>query len=62
MSIQPVRGDVPPCPICSGRMNVVFERVNQIVAVCVDCRSGLTVPASAWDVERLKRLGKWADR
>jgi uncharacterized protein YbbK (DUF523 family) len=45
--------------MCSGRMEVVYQRNNQQVTVCEDCHSGLTVPASAWDVVRIKRETKW---
>lgn len=47
------------CPICRGKMELVYDRYHQKVVVCMDCRSGLTVPDSAYEVERLKREGKW---
>lgn len=47
----------PACPICSGRMELVYDRLNQQVCVCIECHSGLTIPASAWDVQRRKRSG-----
>jgi hypothetical protein len=48
--------DVAPlCPICNGKMEVVYYRPHQKVCVCVDCQSGLTVPAAAIEVARLKR-------
>ena len=47
------------CPICGGRMEVVYARNNQQVCVCTDCHSGLTVPNTAWDVVRIKRDAKW---
>jgi hypothetical protein len=40
-------------------MAVVFHRYGQMVAVCVDCHSGLTIPAAAREVGRLKREKKW---
>jgi len=49
--------DTPTCPICGGRMEVVYNRSQQIVAVCVDCHSGVTIPAKAREVVRLKRSG-----
>jgi hypothetical protein len=49
----------PPCPICEGTMQLVYDRFNQQVCVCVDCHSGLTIPSSAWEVIRLKREKKW---
>ena len=39
-------------------MEVVYQRNNQQVTVCKDCHSGLTIPASAWDVVRIKREAK----
>ena len=51
--------DLPACPICSGAMEVVFHRHGQMVAVCVDCHSGLTIPAAAREVGRLKHEKKW---
>jgi hypothetical protein len=50
---------VPVCPICEGRMEVVYARNNQNVSVCTDCHSGLTVPGSAWDIVRIKHEAKW---
>lgn len=47
------------CPVCEGQMDVVYERHNQQVLVCVDCHSGLTVPGAAWEVVRIKREAKW---
>ena len=47
------------CPICDGKMEVVYSRNNQQVTVCTDCHSGLTVPAGAWDIVRIKRESKW---
>lgn len=44
---------VPPCPTCAGRMEVVYDRQTAMVAVCVDCHSGITVPRSAHDVTPL---------
>ena len=46
------------CPICDGKMEVVYCRNNQQVTVCTDCHSGLTVPSTAWDVVRIKRESK----
>ena len=47
------------CPICEGKMEVVYARNKQQVCVCQDCHSGLTVPATAWAVVRGKRDAKW---
>lgn len=46
------------CPICGGLMETVYSRNRQKVCVCVDCRSGLTVPDTAWDIVRVKREAK----
>lgn len=50
---------IPPCPMCEGRMEIVYDRQTTTVAVCIDCHSGITVPRAARDVARLKRDGKW---
>jgi hypothetical protein len=41
-------------------METVYDRYNQKVFVCVVCHSGLTVPATAWNVARLKRSQRGA--
>ncbi len=51
--------DIPACPICAGKFELVYDRYHQKVVVCGDCHSGLTVPGSAWTVARLKRDGQW---
>lgn len=33
-------------------MELVYDRPNTKVCVCVDCHTGITVPAHAWDVAR----------
>ena len=43
------------CPVCDGEMEVVYARNNQQVCVCVDCHTGVTVPATAWQRMRDKR-------
>jgi len=43
------------CPICGGEMEVVYNRTQSKVCVCVDCHSGVTVPTSAWQVVKAKR-------
>ena len=43
------------CPVCDGKMELVYERHRQKVVVCVDCQSGLTVPEAAWEIARSKR-------
>jgi hypothetical protein len=47
----------PECPICRGKMELVYDRLNQQVCVCTDCHSGLTIPATAWEILRRKRSG-----
>ena len=49
---------IPACPICDGRMEVVYDRHHQIVAVCIDCHTGLTIPRGAREILRLKRDGE----
>jgi ssDNA-binding Zn-finger/Zn-ribbon topoisomerase 1 len=46
---------VKNCPVCGGEMELVYDRHHQKVMACVDCQSGLTVPASAWEIARAKR-------
>jgi hypothetical protein len=41
-------------------METVYDRSNQKVFVCTACHSGLTVPASAWNIARLKRTARGA--
>jgi hypothetical protein len=47
------------CPICGGKMEVVYDRVQSKVCVCVDCHSGIAVPASALRIARAKREGRF---
>ena len=46
---------VAACPVCGGRMELVYDRHHQKVVVCVDCQSGLTIPQAAWEIARIKR-------
>ena len=39
-------------------MEVVYDRFNQRVVVCLDCHAGLTIPATAAEIVRLKREKK----
>jgi ssDNA-binding Zn-finger/Zn-ribbon topoisomerase 1 len=50
---------ITSCPVCRGRMELVYNRNGQQVVVCKDCHSGLTVPAAAWNIARVKREAKW---
>ena len=36
-------------------MELVYDRFNQQVFVCVECHSGITIPFTAWEIQRLKR-------
>ena len=45
----------PQCPVCQGKMELVYDRSSQQVCVCVDCQTGLTIPAAAWEIRRTKR-------
>jgi ssDNA-binding Zn-finger/Zn-ribbon topoisomerase 1 len=53
-----VRPAIGTCPICDGRMEVVYARHNQQVSVCIDCHTGITIPAVAWNIVRIKRASK----
>lgn len=48
----------PACPICEGQMELVYDRFNQQVFVCVECHSGITIPITAWEIQRIKRSRK----
>ena len=50
------------CPVCGGKSALVYDRYHQKVYVCVDCKSGLTIPSSAAEVQRLKRERKWTPK
>jgi hypothetical protein len=43
------------CPVCGARMETVYERHSQQVRVCVECRTSVMVPGSAWEVVRRHR-------
>ena len=55
----PDTSELPDCPVCFGRLDLVYDRFNQRVYVCVDCHVGVTIPESAWDVVRQKREHRW---
>jgi hypothetical protein len=50
---------VKACPVCEGAMEIVYDRNSQQVIVCADCHTGVTVPATAWNIARVKREAKW---
>ena len=51
----PDASELPDCPVCSGRLDLVYDRFRQKVYVCVDCHVGVTIPDSAWDIVQKKR-------
>lgn len=50
---------VAMCPVCGGKMELVYDRRHIRASVCIDCHTGITVPTDAWDVARVKRAVKW---
>ena len=50
---------VAVCPVCGGKMELVYDRRHISASVCVDCHTGITIPKDAWDVARVKRNVKW---
>ena len=42
---------VATCPICEGKMNIVYERNNQTVSVCASCHTDVTA-FGAWTIAR----------
>lgn len=51
---------MPSCPICEGKMEKVYDRYHQQVCVCVDCHTGITIPASARNIALLKKQNRTA--
>jgi hypothetical protein len=43
-------------------MEIVYSRNAQQVVVCKDCHTGVTVPASAWNIAHVKREAKWVPK
>jgi len=41
---------VPTCPICGGKTEFVYDRPHLKVCLCVDCHTGINVPAEAWEI------------
>ena len=39
------------CPVCEGKMNIVYERNNQTVSVCASCHTDVTA-FGAWTIAR----------
>ena len=50
---------VAVCPVCGGKMELVYDRRHISASVCIDCHTGITIPTDAWDVARIKRSVKW---
>lgn len=50
---------VAVCPVCGGKMELVYDRRHISASVCVDCHTGITIPTDAWEVARVKRSVKW---
>jgi len=36
-------------------MELVYDRLTQQVCVCTDCHSGVTIPSTAWEIQKQKR-------
>ena len=47
------------CPVCGGKLELVYDRRHITASVCIDCHTGVTIPHDAWDVARVKRNLKW---
>jgi hypothetical protein len=47
---------MPVCPICGGKLEVVYDRRHVKVCVCVDCHTGVYVPVTALAMVRSRRL------
>jgi hypothetical protein len=43
------------CPVCGGKMEMVYSRQHQQVCACADCQTTITVPVMAWDIARVKK-------
>jgi uncharacterized protein YbaR (Trm112 family) len=55
----PEPSEIPACPVCGGRLDLVYDRLKQKVYVCVDCHAGITIPDSAWEIVHKKRKHEW---
>ena len=47
------------CPVCGGKLELVYDRRHITASVCLDSHTGVTIPADAWEVARIKRSVKW---
>ena len=48
-------GILDTCPVCGGKLEMVYERPHQKVCACADCHTSITVPVVAWDIARVKK-------
>jgi hypothetical protein len=48
---------LPICPICGGKMELVYDRPNAKVCVCINCHTGISMPSKAWAIA-LARLAE----
>jgi hypothetical protein len=59
LSGQEPADTVNVCPVCGGKLDVVYERHHMTASVCEDCHTGISIPTSAWTVAKDKRNLKW---
>lgn len=45
---------IPTCPVCGGKMELVYDRPAAKVCVCRDCHTGISVPGKALSIARQK--------
>ena len=46
---------IPKCPVCGDRIELVYDRPTAKVCVCVNCHTGITVPARALSIADQQR-------
>ena len=47
------------CPVCGGEVEKVATRPTSTLYACKECDCDVIVPASAWEIARVKRQQKW---
>lgn len=47
------------CPVCGGEVEKVGEQQARNLYACKECLSDVSVPSTAWEIARVKRLQKW---
>jgi len=47
------------CPVCGGEIEKVGERPTRSLFACKECDCDVIVPATAWEIARVKRQQKW---